>query len=163
MFMSGNGAEAKTAAKATTGVGKEDDLSGLPGGAPLRRAAQKKGAAGAAGGLGGLLGGLIPGGAGGAAGGAGATGIGGLLGGGGKTENKAPETMVAATAGSGASSGLPTCSDSGEITMTFRQVRFLHATHLNCSAADIISSVDQPGWCWSFDRRYRPQVGGQRC
>ncbi|KZZ95391.1 hypothetical protein AAL_04622 [Moelleriella libera RCEF 2490] len=125
MFMSGNAAEAKTAAKATTGVGKEDDLSGLPGGAPLRRAEKKKGAgaAGAAGGLTGLLGGLIPGGAGAAAGGAGATGIGGLLGGGAaKTQNGPPETMVAATAGSGASSGLPTCSDSGEVTMTFRQI-----------------------------------------
>ncbi|KAI8966280.1 hypothetical protein F5Y11DRAFT_343668 [Daldinia sp. FL1419] len=38
-----------------------------------------------------------------------------------KTE--APEeTQVAATAGQGASSGLPTCADDGSITMTFRQI-----------------------------------------
>ncbi|OTB01415.1 hypothetical protein M426DRAFT_323548 [Hypoxylon sp. CI-4A] len=50
----------------------------------------------------------------------------GLLGGAGKNEgNKtetAQETNVAATAGQGASSGLPTCADDGSITMTFRQI-----------------------------------------
>ncbi|CAJ2505887.1 Uu.00g000170.m01.CDS01 [Anthostomella pinea] len=38
-----------------------------------------------------------------------------------KTET-AQETNVAAKAGEGASSGLPTCADDGSITMTFRQI-----------------------------------------
>jgi hypothetical protein len=33
-----------------------------------------------------------------------------------------PEAGVAAAAGAGAASGLPTCADDGTITMTFRQV-----------------------------------------
>ncbi|KAI5855071.1 hypothetical protein GGS23DRAFT_618989 [Durotheca rogersii] len=52
----------------------------------------------------------------------------GLIGGGGsggsrgnKTQTAA-ETRVAATAGAGASAGLPTCADDGSITMTFRQI-----------------------------------------
>lgn len=52
----------------------------------------------------------------------------GLTGGAGGGKNagtkseKPVETMVAATAGNGATSGLPTCSDDGSITMTFRQI-----------------------------------------
>ncbi|KAI1762218.1 hypothetical protein GGR53DRAFT_426120 [Hypoxylon sp. FL1150] len=38
-----------------------------------------------------------------------------------KTET-AQETSVAASAGQGATSGLPTCADDGSITMTFRQI-----------------------------------------
>ncbi|KAI1092366.1 hypothetical protein F5B19DRAFT_454424 [Rostrohypoxylon terebratum] len=41
--------------------------------------------------------------------------------GGTKTET-AEETSVAASAGQGATSGLPTCADDGSITMTFRQI-----------------------------------------
>ncbi|KAM0273533.1 hypothetical protein ACHAQH_008305 [Verticillium albo-atrum] len=48
--------------------------------------------------------------------------LGGLFGGGGNAVDGPPETMVAASAGQGASSGLPTASDSGAITMTFRQI-----------------------------------------
>ena len=48
----------------------------------------------------------------------------GLFGGGGQgnKNNAAAESSVAATAGLGSEEGLPTCSDSGAITMTFRQV-----------------------------------------
>ncbi|KAM0351729.1 hypothetical protein ACHAPU_002241 [Fusarium lateritium] len=52
--------------------------------------------------------------------------FGGLFGGGGqgqgeKTET-AEETSVAATAGEGSTAGLPTASDNGEVTMTYRQI-----------------------------------------
>ncbi|KAI0013545.1 hypothetical protein F4779DRAFT_341857 [Xylariaceae sp. FL0662B] len=47
----------------------------------------------------------------------------GLTGGGsGNKTETAAETNVAATAGQGATSGLPTCADDGSITMTFRQI-----------------------------------------
>jgi hypothetical protein len=49
----------------------------------------------------------------------------GLLGGAGAnggTKSTGKETNVAATAGKGASSGLPTCADDGTITMVFHQV-----------------------------------------
>jgi hypothetical protein len=89
-----------------SGVGVEDDLSGLNrGGRNNNNKKHKKRQ------LGNLLGGLFGG--------------GGL--GGGNSGNKADkpnESSVAATAGEGASSGLPTCSDNGEITMTYRQVSF---------------------------------------
>ncbi|KAK2022146.1 hypothetical protein LX32DRAFT_645780 [Colletotrichum zoysiae] len=53
-------------------------------------------------------------------------GIAGLFGGGGKTkgnkQNGPPEARVAASAGVGASEGMPTCADDGTITMTFRQI-----------------------------------------
>ncbi|OTA97768.1 hypothetical protein M434DRAFT_379119 [Hypoxylon sp. CO27-5] len=39
-----------------------------------------------------------------------------------RSNETAAETSVAATAGNGATSGLPTCSDDGSITMTFRQI-----------------------------------------
>lgn len=80
-----------------------------------------------------LLGGLLGGGAGGAGKGAGkGAGVGGLLSGaagagggagsGAKTPKGTVETGVKAATGVGASSGLPTCSDTGVVTMTFHQV-----------------------------------------
>jgi len=47
---------------------------------------------------------------------------GGAAGAGTKTAKGATENGVSKAAGQGASAGLPTCSDSGEITMTFHQV-----------------------------------------
>ncbi|KAK1570267.1 cell surface protein [Colletotrichum navitas] len=52
-------------------------------------------------------------------------GLAGLFGGGknqGKKGTSVPEARVAATAGMGASEGMPTCADDGTITMTFRQI-----------------------------------------
>ncbi|KAK1723520.1 hypothetical protein CaCOL14_007978 [Colletotrichum acutatum] len=53
-------------------------------------------------------------------------GLAGLFGGGGKNkgnkQNGPPEARVAATAGMGASQGMPTCADDGTISMTFRQI-----------------------------------------
>ncbi|KAF2683917.1 hypothetical protein K458DRAFT_431555 [Lentithecium fluviatile CBS 122367] len=69
-----------------------------------------------------LLGGLLGGKGKGAGGGAGATGIAGLLGGGGTKAEGPPETRVAAAAGQGASSGMPTAADDGTVDMTFRQI-----------------------------------------
>jgi len=46
----------------------------------------------------------------------------GLFGGGGTESAVATETNVQATAGEGASSGLPTCADDGSIEMVFHQV-----------------------------------------
>ncbi|RYP93852.1 hypothetical protein DL770_000048 [Monosporascus sp. CRB-9-2] len=46
----------------------------------------------------------------------------GLFGGGGEETETAEETIVAASAGQGATAGLPTCADDGSITMTFRQI-----------------------------------------
>lgn len=68
-----------------------------------------------------LFGGLF-GGGGAVGGGAGATGIAGLLGGGGTKATGPPEARVAAAQGVGASSGLPTCTDDGTVTMTLLQV-----------------------------------------
>lgn len=72
--------------------------------------------------LGGLLGGKGKGKGKATGGGGGATGIAGLLGGGGTKAEGPPESRVAASAGQGATSGLPTCGDDGSINMTFRQV-----------------------------------------
>lgn len=47
---------------------------------------------------------------------------GGRGGGGGEDSQVATETNVAAMAGNGASSGLPTCADDGSIEMVFHQV-----------------------------------------
>lgn len=122
----GTGANAPTNNGAADSVGVEDDVSDLPGGAARRRAERKRqisnlfsgllggggnddaddaGAAGGGGGLGGALGGLTGG-----------------LGGGGSKAEFAQETSVADTAGAGATEGLPTCSDTGEVSMVFRQV-----------------------------------------
>ena len=46
----------------------------------------------------------------------------GLFGGGGTESTEATESNVAATAGAGANSGLPTCGDDGSIEMVFHQV-----------------------------------------
>lgn len=46
----------------------------------------------------------------------------GLFGGGGTESTVATESMVAATAGQGATSGLPTCADDGSIEMVFHQI-----------------------------------------
>lgn len=83
--------------------------------------------------LAGLLSALGGGGAGGAGGG-GATGIAGLLGGGGAKAEGPPEAGVAAAAGQGASTGLPTANADGTVDMTFRQVRNLNRDILvsNC-------------------------------
>jgi hypothetical protein len=95
----GNGAaNVPTNNGTTAGVGVEDDLSNLP---ANRNNRQKKRQ------LGGFLGGLF----------------GGGRGGGGDKNETPEETSVAATAGEGASSGLPTASDNGEVTLTYRQVR----------------------------------------
>ncbi|CAI6230843.1 unnamed protein product [Periconia digitata] len=104
---SGAGAAPPTNNGASGSVGVEDNIQNA-GGAGAKRQL-----------LGGLLGGL---GGGNAAGGGGATGIGGLLGGGGTKAEGAPETRVAASAGEGASAGLPTAGDDGSISMTFRQI-----------------------------------------
>lgn len=92
---------------AASSVGVEDNIQGAGGNGATKRQ---------------LLGGLLGGGKG--KGGGGATGIGGLLGGGGTKAEGAPESRVAASAGEGASSGLPTAGDDGSINMTFRQVCF---------------------------------------
>jgi hypothetical protein len=47
----------------------------------------------------------------------------GLFGGGGTDSAVATETNVAALAGAGATSGLPTCGDDGSIEMVFHQAR----------------------------------------
>ncbi|KAG8353923.1 hypothetical protein FVEN_g8229 [Fusarium venenatum] len=84
------------------GVGVEDDLSGLNRGRNnnKQRRQQKRQ-------LGNLLGGLFGGGG---------------RGGNGDKADLPDESSVAATAGEGATSGLPTCSENGEITMTYRQI-----------------------------------------
>ena len=108
----GTGAAPPTNQGASGSVGVEDnipqDAQGRDGAGARRRQL-----------FGGLFGG---GGAGGAGGNAGATGITGLLGGGGTKAEGPPEARVAAAAGAGASSGLPTCADDGTVTMTLRQV-----------------------------------------
>lgn len=110
----GNGVVATNNGSASS-VGVEDDLSGLAGG---RRGGgrnnNRRDAPAQSGGfmkyprqlLKGLLGGLG----------------GGRGGNGGTASTVAAETNVAATAGEGASSGLPTCADDGSIEMVFHQV-----------------------------------------
>ncbi|OBS23179.1 hypothetical protein FPOA_03735 [Fusarium poae] len=80
-------------------VGVEDDLSGLNRGGRNNNRKQRRQ-------LGNLLGGLFGGGG---------------RGGNGNKADLPNESSVAATAGEGATSGLPTCSENGEITMTYRQ------------------------------------------
>jgi hypothetical protein len=102
---SGNGAaNVPTNNGTAAGVGVEDDLSNIPAGRNNNNKEKKRQ-------LGGFLGGLFGGGRGGAGGG---------------DKNETPEeTSVAATAGEGANSGLPTASDNGEVTLTYRQVRHI--------------------------------------
>ncbi len=99
---------------ASGATGKEDDLSGLPAGAAKRNDERKRQ-------LGQLFGGLFGGGG----GGNGATGLAGLTGGGGDKNDFAQESMVADTAGSGATQGMPTADDNGVVSMVYRQVRRL--------------------------------------
>lgn len=54
----------------------------------------------------------------------------GLFGSGGTKSTVATETNVAATAGEGASSGLPTCADDGSIEMVFHQVSHCHVSRI---------------------------------
>ncbi|KAL5400151.1 hypothetical protein PMIN06_000127 [Paraphaeosphaeria minitans] len=108
-FMGTGTAPTNQGASGATGV--EDDLSGTAAAGKTTKKRQL---------LGGLLGGL--GGGAGGAGGAGATGIAGLLGGGGAKAEGPPETRVAAAAGQGAMSGLPTANADGTVDMTFRQI-----------------------------------------
>ncbi|KAI0816736.1 cell surface protein [Xylaria sp. FL0064] len=93
-FMDASGAPTNNGAASSSGV--EDDLSGLKGAAGQNKR--------------GVLGNLL----------------GGLTGGGnankGTKSEQAAETGVAASAGQGSTSGLPTCADDGSITMTFRQI-----------------------------------------
>lgn len=110
-YMGGaNSAPTNNGASGATGT--EDDLSGLPAGAAQRNDERKRQ-------LGQLFGGLLGGGG----GGGGATGLAGLTGGGGTKNNFAQESMVADTAGSGSTQGLPTSDDSGVVSMVYRQVR----------------------------------------
>ncbi|KAI0542216.1 cell surface protein [Xylaria digitata] len=91
-FMDGAGAPTNKGAASSAGV--EDDLSALKGQTQKKR---------------GIIGDLL----------------GGITGGGdnkGTKSEEAVEKSVAASAGGGATSGLPTCSDDGSITMTFRQI-----------------------------------------
>ncbi|KAI1426974.1 cell surface protein [Xylaria sp. FL1777] len=93
-FMNASGAPTNKGAASSAGV--EDDLSGLQNAGKQNKR-----------GLGDLLGGLTGGGANANKG----------------TKSEQPsETSVAASAGQGATEGLPTCSDDGSITMTFRQI-----------------------------------------
>lgn len=95
----GQSANAPTNQGAASSAGIEDDLSGLTGAKAGAGAEKKRG----------LLDGLFGG------GGAGATSKG--------TKSSQPqEQSVAASAGEGTASGLPTCADDGSITMTFRQI-----------------------------------------
>jgi len=103
----GTGAAPPANNGASGSVGVEDNIQGQAGQQQKRQ----------------LLAGLLGGGKGKAGGaGAGATGIAGLLGGGGDKNTGPPEAGVAAAAGAGASSGLPTAAADGTVTMTMRQI-----------------------------------------
>ncbi|TPX14008.1 uncharacterized protein E0L32_000402 [Thyridium curvatum] len=91
-----------------TGVGIEDDLAGTPvaSGRANKNNARDSIVSRQNRKAGGFLSGLFGGGAGGR----------------GDKNAGPPESNVAATAGEGASKGLPTCADDGTITMTYRQI-----------------------------------------
>ncbi|KAF4465077.1 gEgh 16 [Fusarium albosuccineum] len=91
-FLGSGGNNVPTNNGSSASVGVEDDLSDLPGSKIKRQ-------------IGNFLGGLFGGGN-----------------GEGEKSDGPPESSVAATSGDGASSGLPTASDSGEVTLTYRQV-----------------------------------------
>jgi len=93
------GATAPTNKGAASSSGVEDDLSALKGATGKGNNKAKKR---------GLFGDLLS----------------NITGGGGKgtKSEQASETAVAASAGKGTESGLPTCSDDGSVTMTFRQI-----------------------------------------
>ncbi|KAI1118032.1 cell surface protein [Nemania sp. NC0429] len=93
-FMDGAGAPTNNGPASSSGI--EDDLSGLQGATRNKR---------------GVFGDFL----------SGITGSSSRGGKGTKSE-QAVEKSVAASAGQGATSGLPTCADDGSITMTFRQI-----------------------------------------
>ncbi|KAI0194156.1 cell surface protein [Astrocystis sublimbata] len=96
-FMSGSGAPTNQGAKSSVGV--EDNISALQKASKNQKRQSR---------FGGLFGGF--------GGGNGASTSQG-------TKSSQPfEQSVAATAGQGSSAGLPTCSDDGSVTMTFRQI-----------------------------------------
>jgi hypothetical protein len=113
-FMGTGGTPQVNAANASVGV--EDDLSGLGRGGAGRggRNNAKREGGGAFKVARQFLKGLFGGGGGG--------GLGGAFGGGGTDSTVATESNVAAMAGQGATSGLPTCADDGTIQMVFHQV-----------------------------------------
>ncbi|KAF4971143.1 hypothetical protein FSARC_1976 [Fusarium sarcochroum] len=95
-FLGGGSTNVPTNNGSSASVGVEDNISNLP---QNRRNRQKRQFRN-------LLGGLFGGGSGGQG-----------------NKNETPEEVsVAATAGDGASSGLPTAADNGEITLTYRQI-----------------------------------------
>ncbi|KAK2673968.1 Egh16-like virulence factor [Fusarium oxysporum f. sp. vasinfectum] len=98
---SGNANNVPTNNGTESATGVEDDLSNLPKGNNQGNNNNRQRRQ-----LGNFLGGLF----------------GGGRGGGGEKTETAEETSVAATAGEGASKGLPTASDNGEVTMTYRQI-----------------------------------------
>lgn len=108
---------------ANSGVGQEDDIQGAQKAAGNRNNRKVRQL------LAGLLGGL------GGGNGNNAQGT--------KTTGP-PETMVAATAGSGASDGLPTAADDGTVTLNYLQVSFptgsADDTYLPSRQADIVCS-----------------------
>jgi hypothetical protein len=101
---------------ASDSVGVEDDLSALGQARQERREVRKRQ-------LSRLFDGLL-GGIGGGGGGSNASG---------EKNDFAAETVVGDTAGTGADSGLPTCSDDGEVNLVMRQVRPL----LLCSKKNV--------------------------
>lgn len=102
---SGNANNVPTNNGTESAAGVEDDLSNLPKGNNQGNNNNNRRRQ-----LGNLLGGLF----------------GGGRGGGGEKTETAEETSVAASAGEGATKGLPTASDNGEVTMTYRQVSPIH-------------------------------------
>lgn len=123
------GAAAPTNNGANSSVGVEDDLRGTPAatGSGRNRAPRGKLMFARQ-----LLGGLLS----------------GLRGGGGTESTQATETNVAATAGAGAASGLPTCGDDGSIEMVFHQVRIFYLS-LDMVKLLTESTIDQPRRCWA--------------
>ncbi|EKG20542.1 hypothetical protein MPH_02069 [Macrophomina phaseolina MS6] len=116
-----SGAEADTSIirDRELGGGKASALGRTQGGGPVDAASAIAKFMGGAGGakrglLDNILGGGGAGGAGGAAGGAAADGE--------KTAKGAAEAGVSKAAGTGATSGLPTCTDNGEISVTYHQI-----------------------------------------
>ena len=124
-FMGNSKGKAPTNKGTSGAAGVEDDISGLKGKQQRREEHKRQ--------IGQLFAGLLGGGGGAAGGAAGGNaaggkkgGLGGLLGGaaggGGTKSNKQPESMVADTAGEGASNGLPTADDKGQVSLVFRQI-----------------------------------------
>ncbi|CAN8101946.1 unnamed protein product [Discula destructiva] len=99
VFMGGADAATVPQNSPASGVGQEDNIAGAPNGAAKRTNRLRQ-----------LLQGLLGGGA---AGGANAQGT---------KSTGPPETMVAQTAGIGASEGMPTAADDGTVALNYRQI-----------------------------------------